>query len=108
LQLEDATAADKGTVDLEVRVGGRRANQQNGSPFHMGQQRILLRFVPAVDFIHKKGGALVVQGAPLVCFADGFADFFDPGKDGIKGDKVAFGAVGDDHGEGGFAVPGGP
>jgi hypothetical protein len=73
----------------------------------MGQEGVLLGFVPAVDFVDKEGGALAVEVAPFLGFGDGFSNLGDAGEDGVDGDEVAAGAVGDDGGEGGFAGSGG-
>ena len=60
-QLKNARAGDQGFDDFKVWILRRRADQGKGPVFNVGQERILLGFVPAMDFIHKKDGADVVQ-----------------------------------------------
>ncbi len=74
----------------------------------MGQQGVLLRFVPAMDFIYKEGGALAVEAASFLSGGDGFTDLLDPGQNGIDGNKMALGTVGDDHRQRRFAGAGRP
>ena len=58
-ELENLRAADQRPVDREERVFRRRAEQADGAAFHIGQQRVLLRAVEAVDFVDEEDRARV-------------------------------------------------
>src|SRR5690606_33602477 len=75
----------------------RRADQYDRPVLDVGQKRVLLGLVPAVNFVDEQGGALAIQLAPLAGHVNRLANLLDPGQDGVDGDEVAARAVGDDH-----------
>ncbi len=107
-QLEDAAAADQRLVDLEIGIFSGRADQDDGAVLHPGQERVLLRLVEAVDFIHKEDRLLAVQPAALLRHRHGVADVLDPGQHGVDGDEMGGRGVGDDARQGGLAAAGRP
>ena len=102
-ELKDAAAANQRLVDLEIRVFRGRADQDDGAVFHPRQQRVLLRLVEAVDFVHEQDGALPELAAPLLRHGDGLPDVVDAGQHRVDGDEVGAGGVGDDTRQGRFA-----
>ena len=44
----------------------------------MGQERVLLGFIEAMDLVHEEDGASSVIGAPFFGFGDHGAQIFDP------------------------------
>ena len=65
-ELEDARARDQRADDLEIRVFGGGADQHDRAVFDVGQERILLGLVPAVDLVHEEDGSFsgTAGGAP--------------------------------------------
>ena len=51
-------ARQHGTIQLERRIFGGGADQDDGAVFHHGKKRILLAAVEAVDFVHEQQRAL--------------------------------------------------
>ena len=103
LELEDAAAADQRLVDLEVGVLGRGADQDHRAVFDPRQQRVLLRLVEAVNFIHEEDGALAELAAAILGGGDGGADVGHAGQHGVDGDEVRPRGVGDDARQGRLA-----
>ncbi len=68
LQREDACPRAQRPDDLEGGVLGRRTDQLHEPRLHVGEERVLLRLVPAVDLVDEEHGAatLVARGAGLV------------------------------------------
>src|SRR5690606_14905756 len=95
-ELKDAAAADQRLVDFKIGVLGGRADKDDGAVFHPGQQRVLLRLVKAVDFVHKEDGALPVEFGAILRLGDGLADLLDAGQHGVERDEVGARRVGDD------------
>ena len=52
-ELEDPAAREQGAVDREIGVFGGGADEDDGAVFDPGQQRVLLGFVKAVNFVYK-------------------------------------------------------
>src|SRR5688500_20249284 len=68
----------------------------------MGQERVLLRLVESMDFIHKEDGALVVRGATPFGRLYNFSQIGDPAGDGREQDEFGFRMAGNDFGKRGF------
>ena len=66
LQAPDAQPRQQRRVDLEVRVLGGGADQRDRAVLDVGQQRVLLRLVEAVDLVDEQHGAPTVQREPLL------------------------------------------
>ena len=105
-KLEDAGAGDQGLVDFEVGVFGCRPDEDDDAVFDVGQKGVLLRFVEAVDFVHKKDGLLPVHPASFLRGRYRRPYVFHSAQDSIDGDKVSSCRVGDNASEGGFAGTG--
>ena len=103
VQGEDPTAGEQRRVDFKRRVFGGRADESDGSVFHVGQNHILLGLVEAVDFIHEKDGLPLVQGLPFpgLCYRP--TEIGDAGGDGADGLEMGAGYGGDQSGKGGFS-----
>ena len=61
-------------VDLEVRVLGRRADEDDQAALDGRQQRVLLRLVEAVDLVEEQDRALVVLAEPALGPLEHLAD----------------------------------
>jgi hypothetical protein len=70
-ELKNPGTTDQGFVDLKEGILGGRPNQNHRAVFHPGQQRILLGFVEAVNFINKENGAASVLAAKFLGGGDG-------------------------------------
>ena len=62
-QHDHLRAAQEGCVQLEARVLGRGADEDDGAVFHVGQEAVLLGLVEAVDLVHEEERALAVGAA---------------------------------------------
>ena len=102
LQHEHLAARQERPVDLEGRVFGGGADEDDAAPLYKGQKGVLLGLVEAVDLVYKQDGLGAEQAAALGALHDG-ADLFDARGDGGKVDKFRLGAPGNDAGEGGLA-----
>jgi len=58
LEHVDATAGEEGRDDLEGRVLGGRAHQDDRAVLDVREEGVLLRLVEAVDLVHEEHGAL--------------------------------------------------
>ncbi len=61
---EHAGAGEQRRVDLKIGVFGGRADQHDGSVFHMRQQGILLGFVKSVNLVNKQHCLFAVHSPP--------------------------------------------
>jgi len=102
-QAEDPAAGEQRPDQAEERVLRRCADQNDRVVFHMGQQRVLLGLVPAVDLVDKEDGALVVHAQPLFGLVDDLAQILDAGSDGVERGEVPLGGIGDHVRQGGLA-----
>ena len=105
-KLKDTRARDQGFDDFKVRILRRRADEGKRSILDVGEERILLGFVPAMDFIHEKDRADIVQPSALERFVNDNAQIRFAGKDGGDGGEVTLGGVGDDLRKRGLACAG--
>ena len=103
LQLEDAAAAHQRLDHLEVGVLRGGSDQHDGAVLHRGQQRVLLRLVPAVHLVHEQDGAPAVQVARLARRRNRLAQLLDPGQDGVQCRELRPGGAGDHLRQGGLA-----
>ncbi len=94
-QLEDAAAADQRFVDLEVGIFRGGTDKDHGTIFYPRQQGVLLRFVKAMDFIHKERGALAVEPGAILRLGNRLTNLLDTREHGVEGNKVGLGCVGD-------------
>ena len=69
LELKDLRAGNQGAVDREIRVLRGRPDQTDSPAFNIGEQRILLRLVEAVDLIDEEERATA-----LTCLDRGGSD----------------------------------
>ena len=82
-------------VDLERRILGRRADQHDVAGLDARQERVLLRFVEAVDFVDEDDGAAAGGAAEPLGLGHDLADFLDAGQHGAERHESR-GRVGDD------------
>ena len=68
VQHQHLRARQKSAVQLEGRIFGGGAHEDDRAVLDIGQKRILLRFVEAVDFIHEeqRAAALLAPDARLL------------------------------------------
>ena len=102
-ELEDARSADQRPDDFEVGILRRRADQDDRAVFDVRQQRILLRFVEAVNLVDEQDGALVIHLQALFGLFDDAADVAHARHHGVDLLEVAARGVGDDHRQRGLA-----
>lgn len=57
---EDSAPAEQRIIDGEARILGGCADEDDGAFLYIGQKRILLGFIPAVDFIQENDGRFAV------------------------------------------------
>ena len=106
LKLKNPAPREQGAVDREVWILSGRADENDGAVFDPRQERVLLGLVEAVDLVDEEDGFAAVQLAQLTGFINGLANVGDPGQDGVDGNKMGAGGVGDDGRECGFARAG--
>ncbi len=51
--MKDARAGDEGGDDFKVRVFGRRADEDDRAVFDVGEEGVLLGFVPPMHLIYE-------------------------------------------------------
>ena len=100
--MKNPAAADQRAVHRKVGILRGSTDQNNRAILHMRQERILLRLIKAVHFIHKENRPLLHGLLALAGIADGLADVRDPGEDSIDRDKMAPRSIGNDHCQGRF------
>ena len=94
LQDKHLAARQERRVDLEGRILGRRADEDDGPLLDERQERILLRLVEAVDFVDKKDGAETEQ-TPLLGPRHDLLDLLDAARHGRIVDELGLGGVRD-------------
>ena len=104
VQTEQARAAHERRVDLEERVLGRGADQDERAVLDGAQEGVLLRAVEAVDLVDEQDGALVLVPAPPAGLLDGLLHVLDAAGDGGELQEVESRLLGDEAGERGLAA----
>ena len=104
VQAVDAAAREQRRDDLEGRVLGGGADEGDHAVLDVGQDRVLLRLVEAMDLVDEEDGALAVHPAPLLRLVHDLAQVGHAGGDGGDGREVGAGEAGDDAGQGGLAA----
>jgi hypothetical protein len=102
-ELKNARARDQRLDDFKVGIFCGRTDERESPILDLRQERVLLGFVPAMDFVHEKDGAEVVQAAAFERLINDDAQISLACQDGGDGDEVTLGGVGDDLCEGGLA-----
>src|SRR5207302_7363138 len=101
----DTAAREQGGDDFEARILRRRANQTNVALLDVGQKRVLLRFVKAMDLIDEDDGSRAeIAGFRGVCHH--LLDFFDSAENSGELDEVGLGYMRNDLCQGGFSHTG--
>ena len=90
LELEYLGARDQRAIDREEGILGRGPDQPYRPAFHIGEKRVLLGFVEAVDLVDEEQGASTVPGGDG-CFTDRLADVRDRSLDPTEFHKAALG-----------------
>ena len=62
MKFKDLTTTDQRTIDGKEWIGSGRAHEYHHAVFNIVQQHILLRFVEAVNFVHKQQRATAPSG----------------------------------------------
>ena len=101
VQHKHAAARQQGAVNLEGRVFGRRADEDDAPLLDVGQESILLRLIEAVDFVHEHNRADAEMPVAFRLLHH-LPDFLDAAGDGGEVDEVALGLMGDNLRERGF------
>ena len=98
MQHKDARAREQRGVDFERRIFGRRADQRDRAVLDIGQHRVLLRLVEAVDLVDEEHGALAERRARLR-FGDDAPQIGDAGADRRHALEIRAGRVARSFGE---------
>ena len=101
VQHKHAAARQQSAVDLEGRVFGRRADENDAPLLDVRQKSVLLRLIEAVDFVHEHNCADAEMPVAFRLLHH-LPDFLDAAGDGGEGDEVALGLAGDNLRERGF------
>src|SRR6266545_5302840 len=101
-QLKNARARDQSLDDFEIWIFGCHADEGYRSILDVRQERVLLCLVPAMDFIHAKDGALIMQPPAFESFLNDLAQICLACQNGRDRNKTALGCIGNDLCEGGF------
>ncbi len=88
MEHEDAGAREQGGVHLEGGVLGRRADEDDRAVLDIGQDRVLLALVEAVNLVDEEQGAHGVGAPPLLRLADDAAEVGHARRDGAEGREV--------------------
>ena len=106
LQLEDAASAHECLVNLEKGIFRCCPDQDDGTVLDPGKERVLLRAVPPVNFVHEKDGSPSVYLTLFIGSGDRVANLLNARKDGVQRHEVAFCVIGDNPCERGFSRAG--
>jgi len=101
----DAAAGEQGGDDFKGGIFSGGADEADGAALDVGEERILLGLVEAVDFVDEEDGAGVHLGG-LRRGCHYLLDLFDTAHDGGEFHKICLCGFGDDFGEGGLAGAG--
>ena len=102
-QLKNARARDQGFDNFKVGILGGRSDEGDRAILDVRQERVLLGFVPAMDFVHEEDGADVVQAAAFERLVNDDAQIGLARENRRDGDEVTLGGVCDDLRESGLA-----
>ena len=83
IKLEDLAAGEKCGVDIEERVFDSRRYQDYVAFFDIGQKRVLLEFVEAVDLIKKQDGT-DAHGLSVLCRLYNLSKIIETSCRGVK------------------------
>src|SRR5262245_19133306 len=103
MQHQNLAARKQWRDHFKRRILGSRADQDQGSSLHMGQEIILLRFVEVVYLVHKKHGAFA-ETLQLLGFLNDLLEIFDSGGNGWEMNAVCLGGTRQDLRQSGFAA----
>ena len=103
LEDEDPGPGEQGADDLEIRVFGGGADEDQRAFFDMGEQGVLLSFIEAVDFVHQDDGA-APPGALFLSLGHYLPDILDTAEHGAQAGKMALGQASNNMSQGGFAA----
>src|SRR5262245_9092982 len=87
IQYEDLKARKQSRVDLERRILGGRADQDDRPVFDVGQEGVLLRLVEAVDFVNEENCASAQLRAQLSRLVHHLTDLLNARSDRAKRDE---------------------
>ena len=96
LELDDPRPRDEGGVDLEVRVLGRGADEDDGAVLDGVEQGVLLRAVEAVDLVDEEDRATARREQPALGGLDLAPEVLDRAGDGRDLHELGVRRVGDD------------
>src|SRR5690554_779142 len=102
MEAKDPGTGNQGSVDFKIGVfrGGAYENDQT---FLDGRQEsILLAFIESMDLVDEEDGAFPIEPQIFPGLFQDLPNILDPGDYCIELDKVGFGGVGNDPGQGGF------
>ncbi|MOA00769.1 hypothetical protein D3C78_1201430 [compost metagenome] len=101
----DPRTGQQGVVQLEGRVFGGRANENQRAVFDIRQEGVLLRLVEAMHFVDEQNRAAAILPGLLLGHVHRLADFLDPGQYGRDRFKVRVRDFRQQPRQGGFTHP---
>ncbi len=101
-ELKNARAAHQRGDHFKVGIFRRCTDQDQRAVFDMREERVLLRFVPAVDFIDQKNCASTIEGSLVLRLLYQTAQLRNSGEYCANCLKAGLGRVGNDHRQGGL------
>src|SRR6266571_1992843 len=78
MQCEDSAARQESSIDLKAWILCRGSDQCHNTTFYMGQHRILLRLIEAMDLIDKQNSSLSRELPKLLCLLYHFPQISHP------------------------------
>ena len=99
LQHHDPGPGQEGGVDLEGRVLGGRPDEGDVAGLHVGEQRVLLPLVVAMDLVDEQHGAAAVVLPAVLGLLQDLAQLLHPREHGAQRLEMRGGEAADDVGE---------
>ena len=107
-QAVDPEARQQRRVHLEVRILRGGADEGDGPFLDMGQKRVLLSLVEAMDLVDEEDRLAAVESEPVASFRNQRAHFGDAAHDGRDRHEMGTHRIGQDAGQAGLAAARGP
>ena len=108
LEHQNSAAGEQGRDDLEGRILGGGAHQNQSPVLDVGKERVLLSLVEAMDLVHEQHGAALPEAPLGACFLHHPFDLLDSRQDRADGDEVAVSLAGQQVRQGRLAHARGP
>ena len=87
-ELKNPGTGNESFVDFKKRIFGSSPYKDDCTIFYPGEKGVLLRFIPAVNFVYKKDCAAGVEIVIIICLLYCITNILNTGKNGIQCKKV--------------------